>query len=99
MPGKPWSIKEDELCCKAVVDEYVIGKKETRREHFLALVHANKDISKRDKSSIRMRVQNIKALLEELGIPNTLELKPLANAAQQTRACLLKYLEECGITQ
>lgn len=92
-----WNKEEDEICCKAIVDEYVIAKRNTSVEDCIKQIHANADISERDISSIRMRIQNIKGILVELDISNTLDITPLANAAMQTRACLIAYLEECKI--
>ena len=91
-----WSEKEDEICCKTVVDEYVIGRKDTYIEDCITDIKSNKDIAERDRGSIRMRFQNIKELLEEMGVPNTLSIKPLANAAKQTRRILMSYLENAG---
>lgn len=96
MKGKSWTREEDEICCKAVVDEYVIGKKHIDVDDCVSRICSCKGIE-HEKNIVRMRLQNIKALLDEMGIPNTLDVKPLSHAGRQTRACLMSCLEKCGI--
>ena len=96
MGGKFWTEKEDEICCKAVVDTYVIGRKHIHVDECANMIHSCEGIE-HDKNIVRMRLQNIKSLLEDMNIPNTLDVRPLSHAGKQTRACLVAYLKECGV--
>lgn len=93
MVGKYWTEKEDTICCKVVVDMYVIGKKFILVDECASLIHSYEGIE-HEKNIVRMRLQNIKALLEEMGIPNTLDVRSLSHAGKQTRACLVACLKE-----
>ena len=90
-----WSENEDKLCCSTIISEYVIvlGAKDIE----IVLIKDNEIFGGRDIGSIRMRFQNIKALLEEFNIKNTLPLKPLKNVAKQTRTILKEELKNAQI--
>lgn len=92
-----WSQDEDRLCCKKIISEYVnqAGSKDV--ETVLAEIKNNVLFKGRDIGSIRMRFQNIKALLIELNIKNTLPLHPLKNVAKQTRTVLKEELKNVQI--
>lgn len=94
---KAWAVEEDIACCNACIDNYVIERSGMERERFVDKVSAMPQFAGRDKSSVRMRIQNVKALLEEMEIENLLPLRPLANVARQTRETLKKLLQERGI--
>lgn len=96
MHKKKWTKKEDEICCKIVIDIYVIEKKNTSIADCVKHIHSCEGIE-HEETSVKMRVQNIKALLEDMGIPNTLDISPLTHTGKQTMACLIAYLKECGV--
>lgn len=96
MHKEKWTKKEDEICCKIVIDIYVIEKKNTSVADCVKCIRSCEGI-KYEENSVKMRMQNIKALLEDMGISNTLDVSPLAHAGKQTLACLIAYLNECGI--
>ena len=87
-----WSENEDKLCCSTIISEYVIVLGSKDIEIVLNGIKDNEVFGGRDIGSIRMRFQNIKALLEEFNIKNTLPLKPLKNVAKQTRTILKEEL-------
>lgn len=88
-----WTIEEERICCENIVSTYVISKATTDVEDVLQKIKLYPEFAMRDIGSIRMRIQNIKALLEEFEIQNTLTLKPLRNVAKQTREVLLDNLK------
>lgn len=92
-----WTLEEDRICCEICVREFVKIKNDLTSEECLTLIQEHEEISKRDRSSIRMRLQNIKSLLEEWEISNNLPLKSLTNAAKQTRDILAEELLKAGI--
>lgn len=94
---KPWTVEEDVCCCKVCIDLYVVQKEKVYIEECVEKIKSCSEMNGRDKGSIRMRVQNIKALLKELKIQNTLDVRPLANAAKQTRDILEACLENANI--
>ena len=91
-----WTVEEDEICCRACVDEYVINKSHMNVEFCIKFIMNNPNI-KRDSGTLKMRIQNIKAILDEWKVPNTLNISPLNHAGRQTRAILKALLEENGI--
>ena len=94
-----WTEEEETICCKAVVKEYVYSKSSKDIELFLREIRKNAVFSerKRDSGSIKMRLQNIKAVLGEFGVENTLPLSELLNASSQTRQTLAQELQNAGI--
>ncbi|WP_440557386.1 hypothetical protein [Treponema succinifaciens] len=94
-----WNIEEDEACCRVCVEKYVVEKRHIDIELCLEIIKKNPVISQRDTKSIRMRIQNIKALLNKWKIENTLDISPLNNASSKTRRCLQRILEELGVWQ
>ncbi|MBD5407194.1 MAG: hypothetical protein HDR56_06230 [Treponema sp.] len=94
--GKTWTEKEDEICCKVAVDTYVIERKRIHVNECANIIHSCEGIE-HNKNIVVVRLQNIKALLDEMNVPNTLDVSPLSHAGKQTRACLVAYLEECGV--
>ncbi len=89
-----WTEVEDKICCQAFLEEYVFLKKDTDVEKVLDDIKDYENFIERDRSSIRMRLQNIKALVEELHIQNTARITPLNNAASQTRRILQEELKK-----
>ncbi len=72
-----WSLEDDYVCCKAYL-EYVFlneidyGVKELIERIYLKLPHISR-------GSIRMKLQNIKAVALECGLEDSLEISPLTN--------------------
>lgn len=93
-----WAMEEDRICCKAVIDEYILKLEDTDKNIFLKNLKRNhEEFSNREIGAIRMRLQNIKAVLEKLHIKNTLPLSPLSNFSPQTEKILKEELSKSGI--
>lgn len=93
-----WAMEEDRLCCKAVIDEYVLKLGNTDKNIFIKNLKRNhEEFSNREIGAIRMRLQNIKAVLEKFHIKNTLLLSPLSNFSPQTEKVLREELNKSGI--
>lgn len=92
MAKTKWSVEEDTILSKLCIEKYVKGKEDLDIETFLNNIMIHKEFEDRDKGSVRMRIQNIKAVLNELGMPNTIPITPLVNASKQTRKILLDIL-------
>lgn len=89
-----WSLDEDRYCCEEVIRQYVMEKSQKPVSEFVEDLSAQlADISK---NSLRMKVSNIKFLLDEAGIENTLEIKPLSNCSQQNRRAMNSILKEAN---
>lgn len=74
----------------------LIGRKYLHVDECAKIIHSYEGIE-HEKNIVRMRLQNIKALLDDMSVPNTLDVRPLSHAGKQTRACLVAYLRECGV--
>lgn len=79
MPKHTWTLTEEQICCKEVLLEYVkphdCVPKTTKQ--FISYLHAK--LPQIEAGSIRMKLQNIKSILEECHIPNQLDISRLDN--------------------
>ena len=91
-----WTIEEDEICCRACVDEYIINKQHMNVDTLVTFIMKDARIH-RGAGTVRMRIQNIKAILDEWRVPNTLNISPLKHAGRQTRTILKVILDEQNI--
>lgn len=87
-----WTVAEDEYCCRRYVEEYVIGKSSMDMSSFVRLL--GKELPKIKEGSIKMKITNIKQILIEMGIEDTLTAKPLKNYSQQNKKAMEKVLKE-----
>ncbi len=76
-----WTFEEDQLCCKRYLEYYVINKSGMDVSRFIMVLQKEHPSIK--PSSLKMKVQNIKQILIEKGIKDTLDSSPLANYSQQ----------------
>lgn len=75
-----WTYSENEYCVEEVFKNFVIDKEYDYETIITKLfIHFDGAIKK---SSIKMKLQNIKWLLIQYNIPNTLMIKPLQNASE-----------------
>lgn len=83
-----WKPIEDYICCILSVNEYVYKKSEKKPQELIEEIKRFPVISHRDDGTIRMRLQNIKAVFNSLKIENTLNLTALENCAVQTETII-----------
>ena len=90
-----WSFEEDRYCCEKYIEFYVIQKSDTSASDFVRiLASALGDIKP---TSLRMKVQNIKQIMIEKHIPNSLQISPSANYSKQNLSALEIVLAEYNI--
>lgn len=78
-----WNYAENEYCIEEVFKNFVINSEyEVATVITTIYIHFDGKISK---SSIKMKLQNIKYLLTLCNIPNTLALAPLENASEDNK--------------
>lgn len=92
---KPWSKGEDEFLCRCCIDLYVNNKSIEPIKSLIMQCADRPEFSGRGRGSIRMRIQNIKAVLEMHKIDNVIPLSPLENYSEQTKSILLRMLGKC----
>lgn len=81
MPQKHnWTYSENEYCVEEVFKTFVINK-EYDFEFIITKLYIHFD-GEIKKSSIKMKLQNIKYLLNLNNVPNTLMLAPLENISE-----------------
>lgn len=81
-----WTLQEDLECCETCIQQFVVNKTNLSMNELINdLSRKLPDISE---NSLRMKVQNIKQLLEEHGINNTLNTKPLGNYSKQNERAM-----------
>ena len=91
-----WKLEEDIICCEVCVYEYVIQKRDTSVNACIEKIKQHAFIYKRDTGSIREKIQNIKAWLEELYIENTIPISTRQKASRQMKKALINCLENAG---
>lgn len=81
-----WTFQEDQECCETCVQQFVVNKSNLSANELI------KDLSDKlpeiPETSLRMKISNIKQLLEEHGIDNTLNIKPLAKYSKQNERAM-----------
>ena len=87
-----WTMAEDEHCCKRYVEEYVIRKSNMDMSSFARLL--SKELPEIKENSIKMKITNIKQILIEMEIEDTLTAKPLKNYSKQNKLAMEKVLKE-----
>lgn len=97
MKKNNWTEEEDKLCCDLCVTKYVMEKHKFNKEKCLAEIFEDPVISGKSKGSVSERIQNIKYILEDIQIKNTLDIAPREHVAKQTRKYVLDVLEKNGL--
>jgi len=90
-----WLYEEDKLCCKVIVEEYVLKKSHKDLESVLD--YLSDELPDIGRNSLRMKIQNIKQLLIENGIENTLRTKTLYSYSSQNKRAFDEVVRELGI--
>lgn len=91
-----WKPEEDIICCEVCVYEYVIQKNNTDINTCIKKIKQHASIYTRDEGSIREKIQNIKAWLEELHIENTIPISIRPKASKQMKEALISSLKNIG---
>lgn len=96
MAGKHiWTKEENEYCCRRYIEQYVINKGSMKASEFSRVLE--KEIGTISAGSIKMKLQNIKQILIELGIKDSLKVTPLVKYSTQNKEVLEKVLKEMKI--
>lgn len=97
MQGKKhrWTSAEDKYCCQSYIEYYVMNKSSMDAATFVGMLQ--KTLPDIQRSSLKMKVQNIKQIVAELGIKDTLLCSPLRNYSMQNKNALMEVLREKGI--
>ncbi len=80
---KDWSYYEDEACCKFYIENFIVSQSDMSLQEAVRILSSKID---RAKSSIRMKLQNIKQIVIEKGIVDSLNVSPLSNYSSQNLA-------------
>lgn len=86
-----WTLNENQYCVDVVIEHFVLDNwHELKRLTDDLYIHFEKEISY---NSIKMKLQNIKYLLEEYKVKNSLLLRPLSNYSQDNLIAFLKAIQ------
>ena len=91
-----WTVEEDRLCCKRYLEYYVVSKCSMDVSQFITVLQ--KELPNIKPNSLKMKVQNIKQILIEKDIKDTLTLSPLANYSQQNASAMAVVLQEMNLS-
>lgn len=87
-----WSLEEDTYCCETCVKYYVAEKSNMPVE--VLVKELSEHFPNISTTSLRMKIQNIKQILEEEGIENSLHIGPLSNYSQQNKKAMQNVLRK-----
>ena len=90
-----WTMEEDVYCCRRYVEQYVIKK--SSMEFLTFLKQLDNELEDVQQGSIRMKIQNIKQVLMELEVEDTLVVSPLKQYSKQNRKAMEEVLKEMNI--
>lgn len=91
-----WKPEEDIICCEVCVYEYVIKRNNTEIKSCIEKIKQHASIYQREDTSIRNRIQNVKATLDKWNVENTIPGAGLSNAAPKADKILRQCLENAG---
>lgn len=89
-----WTLEFETKICEAVINTYVIAKSKQSISNFLLVLNNDSEITE---GSIRMKISNIKAILKELEVDNTIPGGILSNYSKQNKNIVEKILDEKGL--
>lgn len=90
-----WALDEDLKCCRMYLEYFVLNKSSMDIGQFISLLE--KELPNIQPNSLKMKVQNIKQILNEKGFKDTLETSPLSNYSQQNLRAMKVALAEMGL--
>ena len=90
-----WTMEEDAICCKRFLEYYVLQGSNLDTIQFLQMLA--KEVPDVSEGSLRMKIQNIKYLVEREGIENTSTLKWLSQYSVQCEKAFYQALRELNI--
>lgn len=86
-----WTNEENKFCCQMYVEYYINNKRNININSFVEMI--NKKLPYIKYSSLKMNIQNIKQILLELNIKDTLECTPLKNYSKQNFKAMKEVIE------
>ena len=89
-----WTNDEIEIVYKTIIQEYVLNEQKDINTILDILYEELREISS---GSIKNRVQNLKSLLMEWEVPNSLNISPLAHVASKDRKILKQLLDNYDV--
>lgn len=90
-----WKYSEDKLCCKRYLEYFVLSKMNMSNSDFILVLQ--KELPNISIGSLRMKIQNIKQILLDNAILDTLNISPLANYSVQNKRAMDELLKEMRI--
>jgi len=90
-----WTIEEDKLCCRRYLEIYSLQISNMTAGQFINMLQ--KELPSIPINSIKMKVQNIKRILTEKGISDTLTISPLCHYSQQNMQVMEEVLLEMNL--
>ena len=90
-----WTFDVDKICCEKFVERYVVDQSDMDITSFVRLLQ--QELPDIQSTSLKMKIQNIKQIVLEIGIKDTLASKPLSNYSLQNQKAMTAVLQEHGI--
>lgn len=89
-----WTKEENEICCRSYIQIYVQGKRS------VSATAVAKDLQRllpgRSLGTIRMKLQNCKAISDEMNLNDSAPFKPLVNPSADNREAFHRIVKQLG---
>lgn len=92
-----WTYDEDMYCCQKYYEYYVVNKMRTDIDEFVAML--NIDLPNIKRSSLKMKIQNIKQIALDLNLEDTLRCGPLKNYSNQNYLAMKEVIKQNRIEE
>ena len=94
-----WTNNEIEIVYKTIIQEYVLNEQKEQKDinSILDILCENNELRTIPRGSIKNRVQNLKSLLMEWEVPNSLNISPLAHVVFKDRKILKQLLDNYDV--
>ena len=90
-----WSFEEDRYCCEKYIKRYVVSNSDLSASDFVR--ELSSILMEIKPTSLRMKVQNIKQILIEKQISDSLKISPSANYSKQNLVALERVLKQYNL--
>ena len=90
-----WSFEEDRYCCEKYIERYVVSNSDLSASDFVRELSSK--LMEIKPTSLRMKVQNIKQILIEKQISDSLKISPSANYSKQNLVAMDSILKQYNL--
>ncbi len=87
-----WSYQEDLICCREYLDRCIVNVRFQELDDFLNELSIK--LPNIEKGSIRVKLQNIKKIMDEYDLIDVFDISPLKHYSNQCKRAFLQTIRE-----